>query len=334
MRIIDLAKRIGGKTLFVNRLNRCRKAAKRVHAITGENTDLLFVEIVYNWFRYGCSDEDFLTMEFYRKNSREKRRWLTSAKNNRYLYRTVYDDYARKVFDHKEYFDTVFKHMMRHDVLILKEASKEQILAFLDKYEEVIVKPAGGACGVGIFKICKTDDIAVRGLLARVHAGENLIMEQLIIQHPDMARMNPTSVNTLRIITMVDKTGQIHIINTLAKFGGSDSCISNTFGGGCCCHVNEETGIIDRPGKDIHGSSLFRHPVSKVVIPGFQIPRWNGAIEYARRLAAVVPSGRYIGWDIVVLEDGYDVIEGNLHPGQDFQGCDGIGRWYQIQKLI
>lgn len=315
-------------------MNRCRKVAEAVHSITGENTTKLFVEVIYNWFRYGCSDEDFLTMEFYRKNSREKRRWLTSALNNRFLYKTVYDDYARNVFDHKEYFDNKFKHLMKHDTLILKDASKEEILSFLNKKKTVIVKPAGGACGVGIFKVNSSDMVAVEDLMKRINDGENLIMEQLIIQHPDMARMNPSSVNTIRIITMVDKKGDVHIINTLAKFGGSVACISNTLAGGICCHINADTGILDRPGKDIHGEEHFKHPVSGLIIPGYQIPLWNGVIDYAKKLAEVVPSGRYIGWDIVILKDGYDVIEGNLHPGQDFQGCDGIGRWNQIRKLI
>ena len=74
--------------------------------------------------------------------------------------------------------------------------------------------------------------------------------------------------------------------------------------------------------------------MTRIIIPGFQIPNWSGVLDYARTLALVVLSARYIGWDIVILEDGYDVIEGNLHPGQDFQGCDGIGRWNEIKKLV
>lgn len=320
--------------MVCNRLDRIVKAAEHVENITDENVDKLIVEIIWNWFRYGCSDEDFLTFEFYRKNRREKKRWLTSAKNNRFLYKNVYDDFARQCFDWKEYFDKKFKDYMRHDFLILKEAQENEIHSFLEKYKEVIIKPAGGACGAGIFKINQEDKEAIDNLLTRIKNGENLIMEQVIVQHEDMSKMNPSSVNTIRVITMVDPKGEVHIINTLAKFGGSAACISNTAGGGCCCHIDTETGILDRPGKDIHGNSYFRHPVTGIIIPGYQIPNWEGVCEYAKNLAKVVPTGRYIGWDIVILPDGYDVIEGNLHPGQDFQGCDGIGRWNEIKNLI
>lgn len=305
-----------------------------MHSITGENKHFLFLEVVWNWVRYGCSDEDFLTMEFYRKNAREKRRWLTSAKNNRYLYKTAYDDIARSSFDNKVLFDKTFASFMRHAVLYLNESTEEEIKAFMNKHGQVIIKPAGGACGVGIYKLSHDDTKGLLNLLERKKQGDKLIMEQLIIQHPDMARMNPTSVNTIRVITMVDRNGDVHIINTLAKFGGSASCISNTMGGGVCCHIDEETGILDRLGRDIHGGSCFKHPVTGVTIPGYQIPNWDGVVPYAKQLASVIPSGRYIGWDIVITEDGYDVIEGNIHPGQDFQSCDGIGRWKQIKSLI
>ena len=316
------------------RIRRCWESANRVHLITGENTTMLFIEVVYSWFRYGASDEDFLTMEFYRKNSREKKRWLTSRKNNRYLYRTVYDDLARETFDNKEIFDKTFKSFLKHDFLILSESTEERIKEFIQKYGTVIVKPAGGACGMGVFKLSVSNESGFNDVISRVKSGEKLIMEEVIEQHPEMALMNPTSVNTIRVITMLDKAGDPHVIYQCAKFGASSECISNTLGGGVCCHIDAESGILDTFGKDMHGERIFKHPVSGLVIPGFQIPNWNGVLNYAKSLAKNVPSARYIGWDIVILKNGYDVIEGNLHPCQDFQGCDGIGRWEEIKKLI
>ena len=325
---------MGHIELLKQRTKRCWDSAERVSLITSENKAKLFLEVVYSWFRYGASDEDFLTMEFYRKNSREKKRWLTSRKNNRYLYRTVYDNLARDTFDNKELFDKTFRNYLKHDFLIVSESSDVEVVAFVKKYGTVIVKPAGGACGVGVFKLSSTDESGIAEVISRVTNGEKLIMEEVIVQHPEMARMNPASVNTIRVITMLDQKGKVHVINQCAKFGASSQCISNTMGGGFCCHINADTGILDAQGKDIYGGSIFKHPVSGVVIPGFQIPNWAGVLDYARTLAKVVPTARYIGWDIVILEEGYDVIEGNLHPGQDFQGCDGVGRWKLIKDMI
>lgn len=321
-------------TLLTKRLERCMHSAEFVHKITGENTDKLFLEVLWNWARYGCSDEDFLTFEFYRKNSREKKRWLTSKKNNRYLYKTVYDDRARAIFDQKDLFDKEFAALMKHEVLICKEHNEEEIIAFIQMHGEVIAKPAGGACGIGISKIGSSNKKEIKRLLSDIKKGDDIIIEQLVHQHPELARIYPHSVNTIRVITMLDQKGEVHIITTVIKFGAGDNCVSNTMGGGYCCHIDPESGIIDSMGKDIHGDSHFKHAYTGVPFPGFQIPNWEGVLPYAKKLAKVVPSGRYIGWDIVILEDGYDVFEGNLHPGQDFQGCDGIGRWNEIKSLI
>lgn len=149
-----------------------------------------------------------------------------------------------------------------------------------------------------------------------------------------MAKLNPTSVNTIRVMTMIDANNQIHIIDTVAKAGMSTSCVSNTLSGGVCCHIDNRTGIIDGQGYTMFGERIFIHPISGVVIPGFQLPNWGGVCDFAKKLAAVVPGGRYIGWDIVILENGYEVIEGNIHPGQDFQAGTGIGRWKDIKLLI
>ncbi len=318
-----------------SKLNRVMTSAEIVHNETGENKYYLFCDLLYNWFRFGCSDEDYLTMEFYRKNSREKRRWMTSKKNNRWLVKKAYDEYAINTFDNKDCFDKVFKDYMKHDFIITQESSRSEILAFIERYEQVIVKPSGGACGIGVYKVDSNDNVALESLLHEIELGNNLILEEVIVQHPDMATMNPAAVNTIRVITMLDKDNNVHIIETQAKFGSSDKCISNTLGGGVCCHIDMDSGIISGKGFTMFGDKLFRHPSTGVIIPGFRIPCWNGVCDFAKTLARVVPSAKYIGWDIVVRNDGtYDVIEGNIHPAQDFQAADGKGRWKEIKAML
>lgn len=93
---------------LISKINRCWGAALVVHSITGENKYLLFFEVVWSWYRWGASDEDYVRFEFYRKNSREKRRWLTSRLNNHYLVKKVLDKNAIDIFDNKELFDKQF----------------------------------------------------------------------------------------------------------------------------------------------------------------------------------------------------------------------------------
>lgn len=294
---------------------------------------MLFWEVVYNWFRYGCSDEDFVTLEFYRKNSREKKRWLTSKKNNNIVWKT-YDRSVIEVFDNKSVFIKRFAQYIKHESIYSSERSIDEIKTFIEKHGSVIVKPDGGACGQGVFKIYQDQTDKINTLFEDIEKGKRYLIEEVIIQNSGMSAINPHSVNTIRVETIIDRKGIPHINNMLAMLGTTTAVINNAHAGGIMCHIDQETGIIDSRGVNPEGKRILIHPESKIVLLGYQLPNWGGIVDYAKQLALVVPDAKYIGWDIVILEDGYDVIEGNVHPGVCTQACDGIGRWNQIKSKL
>lgn len=310
------------------------KCAEKVQKITGENKWLLFIDILWCNLRYGTFDEDYIRYEFYKYNERERKRWLTGCLNYYWMLDKLYDQYAIDVFDNKEKFDIIFKDYIKHDILITQKSSETEIRAFISKHKEVIVKPSGGALGIGIYKLSVYETDEINNLIRKIKKGEHLIIEEVIKQHPKMSILNPTSVNTIRVISMLDKKGEPHILNTVAMLGADKGCVSNTHSGGCLCHVDTETGIIDHLGSNVEGDVFLKHPVTNIVLPGYKIPNWDGLCDYVRKLAKVVPSAKYIGWDIVILDDGYDVIEGNIHPGPGHQATDKKGRLKIINQLL
>lgn len=147
------------------------ECANRVHEITGENKILLFFDILWCNLRFGSFDEDYIRFQFYRKNHRERKRWLTGCMNYYWMIDKFYDQRAIDIFDNKDQFDETFKDYMHHDVLIAKKSTKDMILSFINKYKEVIVKPADGALGIGIYKLSCSDQPAVNQLLAAIWGG-------------------------------------------------------------------------------------------------------------------------------------------------------------------
>ena len=324
-------KRLG--TTVPEKIRRCVDAAEKVNAITGECKDLLFLDIIYNWYRYGCSDEDYFTLEFYRKNSREKKRWITSRKNNNIVWKT-YPKEVIEIFDKKPLFIKKFAKYLRHASIYSGDCSIDEIKEFIEKYGSVIVKPEGGACGHGVHKVSWDQPSQVEELLREIKKGHNYMIEQIIVQNKGMSALNPDSVNTIRVETIIDQNGVPHINNMLAMLGTTSAIINNAHAGGIMCHIDQETGIIDSKGVNPEGKRIMIHPASKNVLLVYKLPNWDGIAEYAKQLALVVPEARYIGWDIVILEDGYDVIEGNVHPGVCTQACDGKGRWEFIKSKL
>ena len=47
----------------------------------------------------------------------------------------------------------------------------------------------------------------------------------------------------------------------------------------------------------------------------FTLPRWDEAVAFIKKVGAVVPQVQYVGWDIVVGDDGIALIEGNWGAG-------------------
>ena len=325
--------KMGGGNQLRQRMQRCWDSARKVHHITGESTTKLFIEVVYSWFRYGASDEDFVTLEFFRKNSREKNRWLTSRKNNNIAWKS-YSKEVIELFDKKPLFVKKFSNFIKHASIFTAETNVDDVKDFIQKYGSVIVKPAGGACGQGVSKISWENRQEVEKFIKQIADGNHYVIEQIIKQHTGMSALNPHSVNTIRVETIVDKNGVPHINNMLAMLGTTTAIINNAHAGGIMCHIDPETGIIDGKGVNPQGKRILIHPASGIVLLGYQLPNWKGIHEYAKSLALVAPEARYIGWDIVILDDGYDVIEGNIHPGVCTQACDGTGRWSFIKDKL
>ena len=50
---------------------------------------------------------------------------------------------------------------------------------------------------------------------------------------------------------------------------------------------------------------------------------WREILDLLQEAARVVPSVRYVGWDVAVTPDGPLLVEGNQYPGHDIYGLPG-----------
>ena len=61
---------------------------------------------------------------------------------------------------------------------------------------------------------------------------------------------------------------------------------------------------------------------------GYKIPNWEKVIETVTEAAKVVPQCRYIGWDVAILNDDVELIEGNHNPDHDLLEFVGSERMF------
>ena len=68
---------------------------------------------------------------------------------------------------------------------------------------------------------------------------------------------------------------------------------------------------------------------------GFEVPNWQDFIGFIFRATQVFPTSRMMAWDVAVLENGFEMIEGNYNGDPGFmQTPSNSGKKREILKYI
>jgi hypothetical protein len=148
---------------------------------------------------------------------------------------------------------------------------------------------------------------------------DGFIIESYLEQHSEMAALNDSSVNTIRIWVILDGS-RWKTLGALLRIGRQGSQVDNTSSGGIVCPIDIQTGTIREAFDPMQPArSLQKHPDSQAPLVGIQIPFWHEAIELGEQAIAAFPLIRLAGLDIAITQLGPSVIELNVLP--DRIGC-------------
>lgn len=230
--------------------------------------------------------------------------------------RRVNDPAKEDVIFDKCSFHRLFADLTGRNVLDLRTADREAVAVFAKKARRVFVKPRRGTCGCGCsLEDCSTGEEIVA--LWTKYGGTDCLAEEVIVQHADLAALNPLGVNPIRIVTFLCLDGTVRFPCGCAtiRIGVDDSPVVNFSRGALEAAVELETGRVFTAATDAFGKRHARHPASGAPIVGHVIPRGRELADFAMKLARVVPEVPFVGWDLTVGADGrLVVIEGNPIP--------------------
>lgn len=297
---------------------------------------ILGIDYLFSLLIYGASVSDYFLYEFYKKRHAEKKTYFVF----RHLVKLqkVYNKKSdRLIFRDKRKFYQVFKNYIKRDWLDLNTCEFEEFINFIHKNQEFIVKPFDGGGGKDILKYKLSENEDYRELFEQLKE-KKAIVEEVIKQKGALADFNPSTVNSIRItsIKKPDPQKEIDTMSASVRFGCGNMVVDNMSSGGITANIDIETGVIDNKGVDIHGNSYIFHPTTNKQIVGFKIPYWKELKDFVKEISNIVPTIRYVGWDIVILDEGeFLVIEGNERGGHKIQQITlGKGIWPRYQKLI
>lgn len=151
----------------------------------------------------------------------------------------------------------------------------------------------------------------------------SFLLEEIVRNCDELASINPTSLNTVRATTLIQKDGTPRIMSIILRVGAPGSHVDNWGAGGVGYNFDIETGVCNMYGRDKKNRPYVYHPGSNVQMIGFKLPRFEELKQYVYELTKVFPAARYVGWDIAITPKGFDLIEMNCPAGHDmFQSFD------------
>lgn len=288
------------------------RLAGRMADSSGKSKALIVGDMLWSSVRHETGFQDYYDWDFHLLSRRERRTYMTHPKSN-HLAQMLNAVEHRRTFADKSLFNARFSAYLRREWLDLRSCSSDELAAFLARHERVMAKVADSLGGDGIQAFATARIPDTEAWRAERLAARQVLVEEFLTQHPVMASLNPSSVNTLRIITFRDARDSVHTLARTLKMGNGGDV--DNFSDGGMYTMLDENGVAHHPAFDGDGRVFSVHPLSGTSIVGFRVPLWVEVEQFVGRLALEVPEIPYVGWDIAITPDGPAVIEGNYNTG-------------------
>lgn len=196
--------------------------------------------------------------------------------------------------------------------------------AIADAGGRAFSKPLAANMGRGA-RVVSAEPEALRQIASN---DEHILFQPVIAQHPLLASLNPSSVNTIRINSL--RTGdQVESHVATMRVGREGRIVDNAAAGGLCVKIDMATGRLGsfaRTKPAISTHPFAHHPDTDVAFGSIVVPFWPEVLDLVRRGGQAMAPLRSLGWDIAVTPEGPIVIETNAAWAPEvFQLCQPLG---------
>lgn len=196
----------------------------------------------------------------------------------------------------------------------------QQLRQLFSRDMDAFCKPSSGQLGNGIFALSVQDSkIYVDGKLMEMDKlieillSANYLVQKRIYQHPQMNTLCDSTINSIRMQTVMTKDGEVIPFGAGLRMGRKGSSVDNWAKGGVFVGIDMENGKLMEMGflKPQYGTSSIEHPDTHIVFKDFEIPFYKEAERMAVELHKRLYRCHSVGWDIAITENGPMFIEGN-----------------------
>lgn len=265
----------------------------------------VYLDVLHSLYKYGTIPTEFQALNFTNRSSENRKSFVTVLWLTEQLDKYNPQEY-RKFFHDKRLFNSTFSEFLNRDWMPI-EGITDELKSFLAEHNKVVMKNASGCSGKQVY-VSNEDDTTEKLLCMIKEDGFNLI-EESIVNAPPIRAFNPTSLNTIRIVT-VRSGDYFNIICACLRIGAKGATVDNVSCGGTSARINVETHKLDsvffaNAYREIPESQVGRNDI------GFEIPFWSETVDLVTKASLKVPQIHIVGWDVAITPNGPALIEGN-----------------------
>lgn len=272
------------------------------------------LDYMFCYFFLGAVPEDYFSMVFENKNWKWRNHHITRMRLDFIKKMLNDDDEANMFVNDKLAFCRHWNDKLNRQWCNPEDTSYDEFTRKFHGIDKIILKRRIGYGGKGI-EIIKTSKISNEDIyddLVKKH--ENYIIEEFHSQTGWIHKINPSSLNTIRVAT-VKVNDQTDVVFSYLRVGVEGAVVDNLHSGGIRFPINHHTGEIYM-GMNYQTSAIESHPDSGVRIAGETIPDWDKICSFCISAHECAPESlRFIGWDVCLDENDMCLIEGNSGPG-------------------
>lgn len=217
--------------------------------------------------------------------------------------------------------------------------SSDIFLSEVSSLKKVVLKSICGEVGRGFMLLEYVDDafllnkqkINKEELVCLLDSLNDYIVQKYVEQSHLISEINPTSLNTLRVLMVWNPDKNTFVIGPcFQRFGCNGNVVDNLgSGNGLLVFVDSKTGyyrnygMLNLNGKGEQLVENVRHPDTGYVFKGKSVYKFSSITEKLVEIMNSVSFLSFVALDIAITDDGFKIIETNSYPDPAIAQLEG-----------
>lgn len=299
--------------------NRRKESLDRIVEETGWDRNYAEEQMEQTIARTGCTPGEYAEYKFWQLDNKTIDSIMLLYHTDIIRSKFNTDIILNRTIANKKTSNEFFKDFIHRKWCSNRGTTFEEFKEIFDNCKKIFYKPTAmcGGRGARSFELDEENIETVYNEVMKLPEG---VVEEFVVQHPQMSKMSPRVLSTVRIASIssdqpIDKEGNhLAIPYTMLKMGGVTGCVDNLLQGGLGAAIDLETGKLCTDAVDVSLNTYEYHPVTGHKVNGFEVPYFREAVEMVKKIIAEKNMKGYLGWDIAITENGPEVIEVNGKP--------------------